>query len=639
MLLPIGHEESKVRRWPWISLAVVAACILVHFRVGGDRTSERAEQIFYQVVEYYYQHPYLEPDEELANIARSIPEFQHEGQAPGSDDLDAQQLEAEQEELDRLIESWHQARDDIPMFRWGLVPNELEPRDLITSIFMHAGFMHLIGNLLFFWLSGPPLEDVWGRPVFAAFFLASGIVGGLLWVARYPESGIPLVGASGAVAGLMGAFMVRFWSAKIRMFFFFFITGTFTAPAWVMLLLWFGSELYWTTDSGSSAGEHGGVANLVHVGGFAFGAATAVLIRQLKTEEKVLRPKIAAKLGDDPNTVVEQAHDLREQGRLQDAWELLATEAGRRPDNWDTNLALWDVALQLGRARDAAAAFLCCIRQDLDRGEHDLAVRQWFELTEHVPDVDTDVDFKIHLAEALLEEQRDREAAELLATADQDLDPSLPLRARIRLARAATQSRSASAPAICRAVLRAPALSEEVRRETNMLLARVRGQGLRTPRGQAPAPAGMDEAGSARVRRVLKVISAVPKRLTGDKIAVDVAGQGARLMPLKNIRAVAAARIDDGSQNAFVVIDLLVDPPSGEGRRIRTVRLISNEFDARAIVAAQSDPHQALAAFIDNLVVISGASPMPDADTVRGQPFYSFASLSEYESMVFGFVA
>ena len=101
----------------------------------------------------------------------------------------------------------------------------------------------------------------------------------------------------------------------------------------------------------------------------------------------------------------------------------------------------------------------------------------------------------------------------------------------------------------------------------------------------------------------------------------------------------AAARIDDGLEAAFVVIDLLVDSLWGDKPSIRTVRLRSSEFDALAVIEGQSDPHQALITFIGNVVAISGASPLPDADSVKGQPFYSFASLAEYESKVFGFVA
>ncbi len=674
MLIPIGHEESEVRRLPWISIVIGVSCILIYWFSGQaeDRAQERAEESLTAAVQYYGERPYLEADEEVASAAEwwyveeeadswyeeSEEEggfytddfysgYGYKGEESGRDEVGPLQRETEQQELDRLTDEWQEARGGIPMYRFGLIPNQLEFGDLIASMFMHAGLMHLIGNLLFFWLSGPPLEDVWGRPVFAAFYLAAGIVGGLLWVARYPQSDIPLVGASGAVAGLMGAFMVRFWSSKIRMFYFYWIgfrifTGTFSSPAWVMLGLWFATELFWASAMDSVAGEFGGVANLVHVGGFAFGAGTAAVIRHLKTEEKVFRPKIDAKLGEEENVVIEQAHDLRNQGRLEEAWELLAAESRQHPSNWDANLALWDVGLLLERPQDAKAALLRCIRQELRRGEPDMATDHWLELTEHVPEVEVDLNLRIHLAEAFLEMQRDHDAAELLATVHENLDPELPLGIRVRLARTAARSRSASAPALCEAVLRDPTLPEEIRQEITELFARTKAQGLRTPLSDEPEAAAVEDysplplSEEAPAQRALKLMPAIPKHLTGEKISVEVGGQ-ARLLPLKNVQAVAAARIDAGIQNAFVVIDLLVDSLFSDRTQIRSVRLRSDEFDARTLIASQSDPHQALVAFIDNLLAISGATPVPDADSVKGQPFYSFASLSDYETKVFGF--
>ncbi len=673
MLIPIGHEESDVRRLPWVSIAIGLACILVYVQTGRAEKQARvqSDERLSEVAQYYYEHPYLEApgdgydsgdpyaeDEYYAEDDYDSEDDYYEERPSDGSDVGPFQRQTEQQELDRLTTEWQEAKNDIPLYRWGLIPSQLEFGDVIASMFMHAGIMHLIGNLMFFWLSGPPLEDVWGRPVFAAFYLAAGVVGSLLWVARYPHSEIPLVGASGAVAGLMGAFMVRFWSSRIRMFYFYWIgfrifSGTFTSPAWVMLGLWFATEFFWATALDSVAGEFGGVANLVHVGGFAFGAGTAALIRHLKTEEKVLKPKIDAKLGEEENVVIENAADLRNQGRLGEAIELLAAETRAHPSNWEANLALWDVALQMGCPQDAKAALLRCIRQELRRGEVDLATAHWLELTEHLPDVEIDLGLRVHLAEALLEEQRDPEAADLLATVHENLDPALPSGLRVRLARSAARSRSASAPALCEPLLRDPSLPEEIRQEITQLYARVKAQGTRPLRGRGgaapddgPLPLSQDgplplsqETPPAPPARVLKLMPAVPKALKGEKISVDVTGHGARLLPLKNIQAIATARIDNGAGGAFVVIDLLVDSLFSDKPAVRTVRLDSRQFDARTLVASQPDPHQALVAFIAGLLAISGATPVPDADSVQGMPFYCFASLPEYESKVFGFTA
>ncbi len=649
MLIPIGHEESEVRRLPWVSIVIGVSCILVYWLSGRseDRAFEHAGERLTEVVQYYYEHPYLEPNEHLAATGDFFVGAFEYGGGGSSGDVEPGQLRAEQEELDRLTDEWQAAMEDIPLFRFGLIPNDFQLGDLFASMFMHAGLLHLIGNLFYFWLSGPPLEDVWGRPVFAAFYLAAGLFGGLLWVARYPDSSVPLIGASGAVAGLMGAFMVRFWASKIKMFYFFIIrfrpyVGTFSAPSWVMLGLWFATELFWAAARDSAAGKFGGVANLVHVAGFAFGAVTALLIRHFKTEEKVFQPKIGAKLGEEVNTALERAHELQEQGRLEDAWAVLEAETRRNSGNYDANLALWNLAVHLGRPESAKQAMLRCVRLDLRRGEHDLAAVHWLELAEQIPGVEIDLKLRIQLAEALVAERRDEDAADLLASVHETLSPLQPLSLRTRLAKIAARARSASAPACCESVLGDPALGAEARQEVTELYARAQGQGLRPPPGEAPPPLPDEalplSAEQPVIHRVLKVIPALPKALTGEKISFDVAGQGGRLLPVAKIQAVAAAKIDDG-QRAFVVVDLLVDSLFSQRPEIRAVRLRSDAFDARALVPEQADPHQALVAFIDSLVQTSGASALPDAESIRGKPFYSFASLAEYESMVFGFTA
>ncbi len=665
MLIPIGHEEDEVRRWPWVSLSIFVACILVYYLAGleEERAEERAAERLTEVVEFYVQRPYLEIDKDLEGYAswwQMAYQFQDGLQGidamPGLEDISMPviddedvgpiQRQLEQDELDGLTIDWREARDDVPIRKWGLVPRDWQIGDLIASIFIHAGFFHLAGNLLFLWLSGPPLEDVWGRPFFAAFYLAAGVVAGLGWVLRYSDSDVPLIGASGAIAGLMGAFMVRFWSAKIRMFYFIFFffriySGTFSSPAWVMLGLWFVSEAFWAASLDSIAGEWGGVANLVHVGGFAFGAATAAVIRHLKVEEKVFQPKIDVKLGEEENTVVEQSHELRLQGRLEEAFDLLAAELRSNPRNQDAYLALWDVSVKRGRPEDGRAALLGCIRHELRAQEPELAIAHWQELGEHLAVVEIDLELRIRLASAMIELELDDEAAELVVDVDENV-ALLPVGVRARLARVAALSRSASAPALCEPLLADRAVPEETRQEISELYARAKAQGLRAveDEGEAvPDDAPLPLADEAPAQRVLQVMPAIPRQLTGEKVSVDVAGQGSRLLPLKNVQAVAAARIDEDAAEVYVVVDLLVDSLFSDKEKIRTVRFRSNEFDARDLVSSIDDPHQALLAFIDNLLAVSGASPIPDADSVKGQPFYGFGSLPEYENIVFGFTA
>ncbi len=724
LLIPIGHEEDSVRRLPWVTIAVVAACVLVHLWNIGTPASVMVDiqSTQQEILAYWLERPYLDLPPELQRESQRW-RFEHEWTTEGgredepSREPSSSRKAQEQQELDRLVASWRIAWEQVPHNRYGLVPASFEIGDLFAYMFLHAGWMHLIGNLIFLWLTGPPLEDVWGRPYFAAFYIATGVFGGIAWAAIYPSSATPLIGASGAVAGLMGAFMVRYGKTPVKMFYFLFWffpfilrTGTFNAPAALMLGLWFGRELF----SAIFLGSYSGVAFAVHVAGFAFGAGAALLARRYRFEHKIA-PQLDKALGGDnlSNPALEDAHNLRQKGRHERAWEMLITEVQRRPDNYETNLALWDVGMELGRQREAAPYFLRSIRSELRDGELETGVYHWYELVDQVPDLAIDLELRIRLAEAMLSTQHEEAAADLLADADRLLAPSAPLGARVRLARVAAFSRSASAPALCEPLLHHPAVPEKRRQELQKAWSAIEAFGLR-PKPEAPTPAvpepaahspapaaqptgmlqppvappapapqtdaaaqsvaaaqsdatapsgGMVQPPAAAApppptppqddnaplpladdspqNRVLKVMAGVPRRLTGDKLAIDVHGQGARTLPLSRVQAVAVGRIEEGFASNYVLIDLLVDSLWTNRPTVRTVRLQSTDFDPTEVLPALDggDPLQALISFIDNLIEISGANPMPDPDGARGRPFHNFVSVPDYEANVIGFTS
>lgn len=493
MLLPIGHEEDSVRRWPWVTIVIAVLCVLFHLVASThrDTAEQRVIETLTIAIEYYHAHPHLELDPRLRiYVPSDVP-------APAPD-LWAAAIVDQQRELDRLTAAHFESLAEVPEHRWGLVPAKPRASAFFTSMFTHGGWVHLLGNLFFLWLAGPPLEDRWGRPLFAAFYLLCGLVGGLLWVSRYPDSLVPLVGASGAIAGLMGAFAVRFWSTRIRFFYFFWwllppkiFSGTFQAPAWIMLGLWFGRELFWAgaTDQFMAA-IGGGTAYWVHVWGFGFGLVLAGGLRYLKLEEKVLAPQIETKLGTSAalvNEPLEEAHRLRQEGRTEEAWQTLRTALAKKIGDADTALALWDLGRQLDRTREAAAPVLQAIRYELRRGENDLALAHWQELSEHLGELPIDLDLRLRLAEACLKERCEEDAAELLAEVHGNLDPQLPVGLLIRLARTAAGARSASAPALLKRVLDRTDLPPEVRAELLDLREQLRVFGLRPRRSAVMA--------------------------------------------------------------------------------------------------------------------------------------------------------
>lgn len=139
---------------------------------------------------------------------------------------------------------------------------------MFSSMFMHGGFLHLIGNMLFLWIFGNNIEDYFGSVRFIFFYLISGLAAIALYTVFSPDNQIPLVGASGAIAGVMGAYMVLHARAKITVLIIFFFITFVHLPAKIVLGVWFLLQLFMSL-AGSNSG--GGVAWLAHVGGFAFG--------------------------------------------------------------------------------------------------------------------------------------------------------------------------------------------------------------------------------------------------------------------------------------------------------------------------------------------------------------------------------
>ena len=143
--------------------------------------------------------------------------------------------------------------------------------NVLSSMFLHGSWMHLLGNMWFLWLFGNNIEDSMGRARFAIFYLVSGVAAALLQVVLNPRSVVPMVGASGAISGVMGAYLVLYPRVRVYTLVFigFFIT-TIALPAWTMLLYWLALQFLSGLFSVGTA-ESGGVAVWAHVGGFATG--------------------------------------------------------------------------------------------------------------------------------------------------------------------------------------------------------------------------------------------------------------------------------------------------------------------------------------------------------------------------------
>jgi len=171
-------------------------------------------------------------------------------------------------------------RGDSFVLQWSAIPAQITSghhwMTILTAMFMHGSWSHIIGNMIFLWAFSPEIEDAMGPLRYLVFYLAGGLVAMLAQVLADPHSTVPNLGASGAIAAVMGAFLVTYPRDKIRavLFIFIFVRMTFI-PASLLIGFWFLTQLF---HAGAVANvQTGGVAYLAHIGGFIFGAVTARL--------------------------------------------------------------------------------------------------------------------------------------------------------------------------------------------------------------------------------------------------------------------------------------------------------------------------------------------------------------------------
>ncbi len=183
---------------------------------------------------------------------------------------------------------------DRLFFRYGLIPAELtsslgggpEGRtsvgllSVVTSLFLHGGWVHLLGNMLYLWIFGNNIEDRFGRVRFVAFYLVGGAAAAVSQVLISPDSDVPVIGASGAIAAILGAYLVLYPRARVlSLVFLGFFYQLLQVPAVIVLGLWFGLQLIDGVASLGGSASSGGVALFAHIGGFLTGVATALIVR------------------------------------------------------------------------------------------------------------------------------------------------------------------------------------------------------------------------------------------------------------------------------------------------------------------------------------------------------------------------
>lgn len=383
-IIPVGSEEG-VRRLPFVTIGLIALNFLIWIvstLIINTQTKE-LERKQQEIVEFLipYQFTILENAPELLNLREPETIFKK------IEELNLFPAESEEaEHWHRLTAEWQTLRNQFLYRRYGFTPRSFSFLKLLTYMFLHAGFFHLLFNMLYLWMVGCNIEDDWSWKIFLGLYLISGAAAGLMHAGVFPHSATPLIGASGAIAGIMGAFMIRHFKTKIRFAYFvwLFITrpfyGTFPLYAGIALPIWFlgqfiSIKLY--------AGLESGTAYWAHVGGFMFGAAVGIAFKFLGIEKKYIAPMVEdsfEQLKISPK--MKEADRLLENGQRIRAGELLRQVIQEEPDNTDAGQILARLCLEMNQREEAAGWYNLILERLLQRSDITAAAAVFEELNE-----------------------------------------------------------------------------------------------------------------------------------------------------------------------------------------------------------------------------------------------------------------
>ena len=268
MAIPV-HDSVPVRRTPWVTYLLIAANVVIFLftpvaQIAGVETDSPTRLCEIQA---YYDRYGAIPEEMLDN--RQLPVV-----ATG---------EAGIEDEGAYCVIGPPAYVKIPVL------------SVLSAMFLHGGWLHLLGNMLFLWVFGNNIEDRLGRLRYGLFYLLCGYVAAYGFALANPSSAETLVGASGAISGVLGAYLVLYPKARITSLVPFLLFLPVRLPAWLMLGVWFGVQ--WLYSAGYATTEVGSVAYLAHVLGFVTGVLIAIPLRKQGTPEPHPRRRVRRNRG------------------------------------------------------------------------------------------------------------------------------------------------------------------------------------------------------------------------------------------------------------------------------------------------------------------------------------------------------
>jgi membrane associated rhomboid family serine protease len=372
-LVPLAHERMQARRWPIVTTVLIAlSAVVLVLTMLADRqvVSDR----IVPAIDYVQKHPYLDLPPSFPPQWRAR---YHPVKPPA--ELTSEERELEQSRLNSLASKMVAAINESPVYSFGYIPARPRWYTLVTYAFLHGGWLHFLFNGWFLWLCGCNIEDRWGRWVFLGFYLSAAIVAALVHGQFDSHPDVVLIGASGAIAAAMGAFLVLFATTRIRFGYFVWIIvrpiyGTFLAPALVMLPLWLLVEVFY-----AMAGLGDGTAHWAHVGGFVFGLAVAGVARVTGIDSR-LDSNVEKSMSKEQDPQLREAGGLIDAGLPRLAIDKLQALLVAMPNNIDAGLELLRAAVAAKNERIQQLAYERLLTQYVSAGMLDTATELGAEM-------------------------------------------------------------------------------------------------------------------------------------------------------------------------------------------------------------------------------------------------------------------
>lgn len=506
MILPLADENASAERVPWVTLGLLAACLACFVAVSGVQGifAEPPGVELEQAVDYWLEHPYLEPQpavvdaaaaaEDASDGAAFVARARARGALPPFNDAELEQEQSILAYNTRLALRGSDAKPgpEHPFRDHGVIAHAPRVHAFLTHAFLHAGWLHLGLVLLLLWLAGPGLERRLGRPIFAGLCLASALAAAVTHLVTSPGATAPLIGASGVAAGVVGAFALRFGRGRVRLRHvglrgFRPVVVARDVPSWALLPLGVAVQLVlWQLFPASEVVA--GSAWQANLAGFATGGMLAVALRQWKVEERFVAPALArSRAALDPR--IKRSRTALERGQHEEAIALAASVLRDRPEDPDALQASWDAHVASGRAGDGARSARRLVELHARRGELAPAARIWDELVRvaHRGKVESTTLLRI-VPELVVQARRDAAIAALRAVIEPER-AGLTVGQALRVAELGTELDPPTALFAARFALDHGDLVDERRARLEQLVLSLENAGVRVKASPARPPA------------------------------------------------------------------------------------------------------------------------------------------------------